>query len=55
MTKSQINKLGEKLRTALELDAEMLSRLQQFRASYDEPMSRAQTLLRQGGSKRRPG
>ena len=49
MTKSQINKLGEKLRTAFELDAEMLSRLQQFRASYDEPMSRAQTLLRQVG------
>lgn len=49
MTKSQINKLGERLRTALELDADTLSRLQQFRASYDEPMSRAQTLLREVG------
>jgi ppGpp synthetase/RelA/SpoT-type nucleotidyltranferase len=45
MTKSQINKLGEKLRTASELDADSLSQLQQFRASYDEPMHRAQTLL----------
>lgn len=45
MTKSQINKLGEKLRMALELDADILSRLQQFRAAYDEPMVRAQSLL----------
>lgn len=49
MTKSQINKLGEKLRTALELDAETLSQLQEFRASYDEPMFRAQTRLREVG------
>lgn len=49
MTKSQINKLGEKLRTALEMDSDTLSRLQQFRASYDEPMLRAQTLLKEMG------
>ena len=49
MTKSQINKLGEKLRTASELGAETLSQLQQFRASYDEPMFRAQTLLGEVG------
>jgi ppGpp synthetase/RelA/SpoT-type nucleotidyltranferase len=49
MTKSQINKLGEKLRTVLELDADTLSRLQQFRASYDEPMLRVQTLLKEIG------
>ena len=45
MTKSQINKLGKKLRTASELDAETLSQLQQFRESCDEPMFGAQTLL----------
>ena len=49
MTKSQINKLGEKLRKAFELDAETLWRLQQVRASYDEPMLGAQTLLRELG------
>ena len=49
MTKSQINKLGEKLRKAVELDTETLLRLQQVRASYDEPMLRAQTLLRELG------
>ena len=45
MTKSQINKLGEKLRKVFELDEDTLSQLQQFRASYDEPMFKAQTLL----------
>jgi len=49
MTKSQINKLGEKLRTALELDGDTLARLQRFRASYDEPMLRVQALLRDAG------
>lgn len=49
MTKSQINKLGEKLRKVIELDAETLLRLQQFRSSYDEPMLGAQTLLRDLG------
>jgi ppGpp synthetase/RelA/SpoT-type nucleotidyltranferase len=49
MTKSQINKLGEKLRKAFKLDTETLSQLQQFRASYDEPMLRAQTVLRNVG------
>lgn len=38
MTKSQTNKLGEKLRKASDLDTETLLRLQQVRASYDEPM-----------------
>ncbi len=47
MTKSQINKLGEKLRKAFELDTETLWRLQQVRGSYDEPMLGAQTLLRE--------
>ena len=49
MTKSQVNKLGEKLRKASELDTETLLRLQEFRASYDEPMLRAQTLLKEIG------
>lgn len=49
MTKSQINKLGERLRKVFELDEETLSQLQQFRASYDEPMFRAQTILREVG------
>lgn len=49
MTKSQINKLGEKLRTATKLDTDTLSRLQQFRSSYDEPMFRTQTLLKEIG------
>lgn len=49
MTKSQINKLGEKLRKASVLDTETLLRLQEFRASYDKPMSEAQTLLKEIG------
>ncbi len=49
MTKSQINKLGEKLRKTSELDAETLLRLQEFRALYDKPMSEAQKLLREMG------
>jgi len=49
MTKSQINKLGEKLRKAPRLDAETLLPLQQFRAAYDEPMTEAQTVLRKLG------
>lgn len=49
MTKSQINKLGEKLRKAIALDADALLRLQQFRASYDEPLQKAQTILREIG------
>jgi ppGpp synthetase/RelA/SpoT-type nucleotidyltranferase len=49
MTKSQINKLGEKLRKAFELDTETLLQLQQVRASYDKPMLEAQTRLRKLG------
>ena len=49
MTKSQINKLGEKLRTAFGLHPEALWQLQQFRNCYDEPMFRAQTLLSEAG------
>lgn len=49
MTKSQINKLGERLRKTVELDTETLSRLQEFRAIYDKPMSKAQELLREMG------
>jgi ppGpp synthetase/RelA/SpoT-type nucleotidyltranferase len=49
MTKSQINRLGEKLRKTSELETETLVRLQEFRASYDKPMSEAQGLLRQMG------
>jgi ppGpp synthetase/RelA/SpoT-type nucleotidyltranferase len=41
--------LGEKLRKSIELDSETLITLQQFRASYDEPMLLAQTLLREMG------
>ena len=49
MTKSQINKLGQKLRTLAELDADTLAQLQEFRASFDEPMFRAQTQIRKLG------
>jgi ppGpp synthetase/RelA/SpoT-type nucleotidyltranferase len=49
MTKSQINKLGEKLRKAPSLDAESLLLLQQFRSSYDEPLTEAQNVLRDLG------
>lgn len=49
MTKSQINKLGDKLRKAIVLDADALLQLQQFRASYDEPMQKVQTILRELG------
>jgi hypothetical protein len=49
MTKSQINKLGEKLRKSIELDSDTLLLLQQFRASYDEPMLRAQAHLQEMG------
>jgi ppGpp synthetase/RelA/SpoT-type nucleotidyltranferase len=49
MTKSQINKLGQKLRTLAQLDAETLRQLQEFRASFDEPMFRAQTQLKELG------
>lgn len=49
MTKSQINKLGQKLRTSGELDADTLAQLQEFRASFDEPMFRAQTQIRKLG------
>ena len=49
MTKSQINKLGQKLRTLAELDAEALAQLQEFRASFDEPMFRAQTQIKELG------
>jgi ppGpp synthetase/RelA/SpoT-type nucleotidyltranferase len=45
MTKSQINKLGERLRKARELDAESFVQLQQFRASYDGALADAQTRL----------
>jgi ppGpp synthetase/RelA/SpoT-type nucleotidyltranferase len=49
MTKSQINKLGQKLRTLAELDTETLKQLQEFRASFDEPMFSAQTQLKELG------
>jgi ppGpp synthetase/RelA/SpoT-type nucleotidyltranferase len=46
MTKSQINRLGEQLRTRAFPEAEHLARLQEFRASYDPPMTKAQALLK---------
>lgn len=46
MTKSQINKLGERLRTGGSPDLETLARLQEFRASYAEPLAKVQSLLR---------
>jgi ppGpp synthetase/RelA/SpoT-type nucleotidyltranferase len=49
MTKSQINKLGQKLRRLAELDRETLEQLQEFRASFDEPMFSAQTQLKELG------
>jgi len=49
MTKSQINKLGQKLRMLGPLDTETLRKLQEFRASFDAPMFRAQTQLKQLG------
>ncbi len=48
MTKSQINKLGDRIRAAGGvLDAEMLEMLQDLRASYDAPMAKAQAELRE--------
>ena len=45
MTKSQINKLGERLRVGPVTDA-LLEQLQQFRAGYAAPMINAQTLIK---------
>jgi hypothetical protein len=39
LTKSQINKLGDKLRSAPELDAGLLEQLQQFRGQFEAPMT----------------
>lgn len=49
MTKSQINKLGQKLRSLAELETETLAQLQEFRASFDEPMFSAQTQIKDLG------
>lgn len=45
MTKSQINRLGERLRAG-PVDDAMLEDLQQFRAGYAGPMVSAQTLIK---------
>ena len=47
MTKSQINRLGDRLRLSESPDEAALSELQEFRASYSEPMAKAQALLRE--------
>ena len=45
-TKSQVNKLGEKLRHGTAIDGESLERLQDLRVLYDAPMARVQVSLR---------
>ena len=45
MTTSQVNKLGDKLRSQTELDSETLQRLQDFRADYQAPMLKTQALV----------
>jgi len=47
LTKSQINKLGEKLRRQPTIDAAGLEQLQALRSLYDAPMAQAQALLRE--------
>lgn len=47
MTKSQINKLGDSLRAAGPPSEEDLARLQEFRATYDDPMATAQRLIQE--------
>ena len=47
MTKSQINKLGDRLRASGPPDDETLSRLQEFRGEYDGPMVTAHGLIQQ--------
>ena len=47
MTKSQANKLGERLRAQGQPDADALARLQEFRAEYDRPMLAVQAALSQ--------
>jgi len=46
LTKSQINKLGEKLRAADDLDEDLLRSLQDLRAEYQQPMLDAQQVIR---------
>jgi ppGpp synthetase/RelA/SpoT-type nucleotidyltranferase len=46
MTKAQINKLGELLRTTVLPRFETFERLEEFRASYYGPLARAQTILK---------
>jgi len=47
LTKSQVNKLGERLRHEPTIDAEGLERLQELRALYDAPMAKAQAVLKE--------
>lgn len=49
LTKSQINKLGERLRAGTTLDIGLLALLQEFRATFDGPMSAAQAQLKELG------
>ena len=48
MTKSQINRLGERLRAAIDLDADLLRALQELLSEYLGPMMKAQALVREG-------
>ncbi len=45
MTKSQTNKPGDRLRGSGLTDAKTVARLQEFRASFDAPMAKAQAML----------
>ena len=47
LTKSQINRLGEKLRHQPTIDAAGLNELQALRSLYDAPMAQVQTLLKE--------
>jgi ppGpp synthetase/RelA/SpoT-type nucleotidyltranferase len=47
LSKSQINKLGEQLRSELDLDAVLLTQLQEFRSTFDAPMLKAQAAIQE--------
>lgn len=47
LTKSQINKLGERLRSDVDLDEVLLTELQEFRETFDAPMLKAQDTIQE--------
>jgi len=47
VTKSQINKLGERLRASTSPDLASLAKLQEFRTVYDAPLRKVESVLRE--------